>query len=161
MPLGWHAAIKQQLFKSTSSFAYLPFPPKAIAKLKQHLERHPQLQTVPDEQSMIRLLGGGGASQDEGLYQIATPHQQSLFILQYDGYWSDPIDAQAVQEWTNNAKILLSPYTTGAYSNYVDDEIPISERNVEYYGNLASRLREVKHRVDPTNLFSFPHSLTP
>jgi hypothetical protein len=64
-----------------------------------------------------------------------------------------------VQEWTNAARKLFSLYTVGAYSNYVDDQIPAVERDTAYFGDLALRLRFVKKRVDPNNLFSFPHSL--
>jgi FAD/FMN-containing dehydrogenase len=158
-PLGWHDAVKQQQFKSTSSFADLPFPSHAIVALKKHLENHPPLQTVPQEQSMIRLLGSGGAIRDHGPHPVAAPHRQALFIVQYNGYWHNVEDAEAVQEWTNAARKLFSLYTVGAYSNYVDDQIPAVERDTAYFGDLAPRLRFVKKRVDPNNLFSFPHSL--
>ena len=51
----------------------------------------------------------------------------------------------------------LTPYTSGAYVNYIDADIV--DFATEYYGGNLSRLSHVKHAWDPTDFFSFPQAI--
>ena len=158
-PRGWHNLIKQQLFKSTSAFADSPLPPEALSLLRHSLESHPVLHAAPSQIGMVQLLAGGGKVAEPPEHPTATDHRKSLFILQYNGYWTAPEDRRPVQCWTTGIRTSLLPWTSGAYINYVDDEIPEPDRQATYFGADAPRLLQLKAAYDPKRVFSYPHGL--
>ncbi|KAG0140347.1 hypothetical protein CROQUDRAFT_665307 [Cronartium quercuum f. sp. fusiforme G11] len=48
----------------------------------------------------------------------------------------------------------------GAYSNYVDDRLSADQWKSLYYNTHYQRLTQVKSTYDPTNVFSYPQSIT-
>jgi hypothetical protein len=61
--------------------------------------------------------------------------------------------ADANKAWVRNAWTALKPFSTGGnYVNFQTDDEPDDRTAESYRGNL-DRLREVKARYDPTNLF--------
>ncbi len=53
----------------------------------------------------------------------------------------------------------MSPYTLGDYVNWPDIDIKDWQRT--YYGTNFSKLRTVKTKYDPCNVFKFPQSIPP
>ena len=51
----------------------------------------------------------------------------------------------------------MAPYTTGAYVNYVDADLPDWEH--AYYGLNLPRLEQVKKRYDPDDVFNGPQTI--
>jgi len=158
-PLGWHNLVNSQLFKSTSAFVTTPLSMDALSLLREKIEAHPRLAAPAIERSMVQLLCGGGKVHEEPEYPTATSNRCAQFILQYNGYWSADEDREAVRGWVNEMRSSLLPWTSGAYINYVDDEIPEANRAEVYFGDDTPRLRTLKDRYDPDRVFSFPHGL--
>ncbi|KAG8844219.1 hypothetical protein FS842_001786 [Serendipita sp. 407] len=46
-------------------------------------------------------------------------------------------------------------------ANYVDVEMSRQEAHRMYYGNKVPRLREIKRKYDPKNVFRYKHSILP
>ena len=147
----------QQIYKSTSAAAISPLPDAAIALLRGFLEAPPPLAATPVQVSMVQLLPGGGAPSRVAPDATAVYLRSARFFLQYDGYWVAPQDAAATMSWVSRMRAAMQPYTQGAYVNYVDSDIADPLR--AYYGPNLERLRDIKRRYDPHNLFNFPQSI--
>jgi len=149
----------QQIFKSTSALANAPFPPEAIRTLRTALENVPPLSAPPSQASMVQLLSGGGAPSRVPTDATAVFHRNAKFVVQYDGYWTAPQDAQPTTDWVVNLRTALLPYASGAYVNYSDATLADPLR--DYFGDNLERLMEVKRRYDPDNVFRHPQSVPP
>jgi hypothetical protein len=65
----------------------------------------------------------------------------------------DSSAADANREWVRNAWSALKRFSTGGnYVNFQTDDEP-EERTAQSYRDNLGRLREVKERYDPMNLF--------
>ncbi|HLK60453.1 MAG TPA: FAD-binding oxidoreductase [Chthonomonadaceae bacterium] len=146
-----------EIFKSTSSFAFSLFDDTAIGLLKSNLEALPALSAPPTEPSMIQLLGAGGAPGSVADDATAIWYRKAKFIVQYNAYWTAPEDGAKNIAWITGFRRTMLPYTQGAYVNYVDDTLDDPLR--AYYGPHLERLVEVKLRYDPENFFQFPQSI--
>jgi len=147
----------QQIFKSTSAFAYESFGAEPLRILRDAMENSPQTPGSPNQPNMIQLLGGGGVPARIARDATALYHRQARFILQYDAYWTAPQDEAANVQWVRDIRTALLPYTEGAYVNYHDADLTDYLR--AYYGTNLERLVEVKRRYDPDNVFRFPQSI--
>jgi FAD/FMN-containing dehydrogenase len=147
----------EQLFKSSASVAFKPFPPEAITKLKQWLDECPVPSATPSQPSMVQLLAGGGAIARVPLDSTAVYQRDAHFIVQYDGYWTAHQDMQATFDWVVNMRKDLLPYAYGGYVNYHDATLVNPMK--DYYGVHATRLKKVKKKYDPKNFFNYPQSI--
>jgi FAD/FMN-containing dehydrogenase len=138
-------------FKNASSLAYEPLPAEAIATLVEHLRAAP----FPSDLVGFFPLGGAIASIDPAA--TAFVHRRALFDLQYQAYWWDDAAAPASIAWVRDLRAAMAPYTTGAYVNYIDADLPDWEN--AYYGTNLARLERVKTDYDPDDLFNGPQSI--
>jgi FAD/FMN-containing dehydrogenase len=149
-----------QLFKSCSAVAPDPIPAEGIAVMKQWLESVPPLSATPSQPSMIQLLGGGGKGCEPATDATAVYWRKAHSVVQYDGYWTAPQDAQPTIDWVVNMRKAMLPYAHGAYVNYHDNMLG-DDWAQQYYGGNLDRLRTIKKKYDPTNFFSFEQSIPP
>jgi FAD/FMN-containing dehydrogenase len=149
-----------QLFKSTSAVALEHIPDAGIAIMKQYLESYPPLSATPSQPSMIQLLGGGGKGSEVGVNDTAVYWRKAKCVVQYDGYWTAPQDAQPTIDWVIAMRKAMLPYAHGAYVNYQDNTIGDDWLD-QYYGTNVDKLRQVKKKYDPTNFFNFEQSIPP
>jgi hypothetical protein len=59
--------------------------------------------------------------------------------------------------WLGAFKAALEPYDAGRYFNYVEESFDITQI---FPPDVVDRLREVKQRYDPENLFQSNHPVT-
>ena len=67
--------------------------------------------------------------------------------------------AASARGWVDGSRAALSPLRSSgaAYVNYIDPHLANWQQ--AYYGSNLARLRQVKRKYDPTNLFHFPQSI--
>jgi hypothetical protein len=100
-------------------------------------------------------LGGAVAAIDPAT--TAFPHRRAHFDLQFQTYWWDDAAAEASLAWVRDVRTAMVPYTTGAYVNYIDADLPDWES--AYYGTNLARLERVKKDYDPDDVFNGPQSI--
>jgi FAD/FMN-containing dehydrogenase len=105
----------------------------------------------------IELRHGGGAlsraSQDAG----ALASLPGSFLAFGVGFVPVPEAMAPTRAWLGAFKAALEPYDAGRYFNFVEETFDITQI---FTPEVLSRLREVKQRYDPENLFKSNHPVT-
>jgi FAD/FMN-containing dehydrogenase len=108
----------------------------------------------PSPQTLIALRHLGGAISQIPEDATAYGHRLAAYNLSLDATWDDPVDDQRMIGWTRQAWQDMRDRTGGGiYLNFAG----LGEENDELaragYGGNYERLRDVKAKYDPTNLF--------
>ena len=75
--------------------------------------------------------------------------------------WMNPGDDDRCITWARDTyRAMAATRDSAAYVNYLDSDEP-AERIVAAYGSNLPRLRELKRRYDPDNVFRINHNITP
>jgi FAD/FMN-containing dehydrogenase len=138
-------------FKNASSLAHDPLPSEAIATLVGHLR------AAPFASNLVGFFPLRGAIARVDPAATAFPHRRALFDLQYQAYWWDDAAQPASLSWVSDLRAAMAPYTSGAYVNYIDTDLPNWES--AYYGTNLPRLQRVKTNYDPDDVFNGPQSI--
>jgi FAD/FMN-containing dehydrogenase len=76
--------------------------------------------------------------------------------------WPDPADSNENIAWARNLIKAMEPYKTGGvYMNYFGQDDSGEERVRQAMGANYDRLREIKRRYDPTNMFRYNQNIVP
>ena len=129
--------------------------PAALTGALDHLGR------LPSPHSAIIFFPIGGALNDLSEDHRAAGHRTAEYVLNITGSWERAEDDEANIRWTRNTWEDLRRFSTGGtYINFLTaDETP--ERTRAAYGESFERLREVKRRWDPQNLFRVNKNIAP
>jgi FAD/FMN-containing dehydrogenase len=117
--------------------------------------------TVPSPMTAILFEHFHGAVTRVGATETAVPHRDEGWNLLIPSVWTDPADNAANIAWTRDTFSALRPYfADGRWLNYLgDDQADDAIRAA--YGPNYDRLREVKRRYDPDNVFHLNHNIAP
>ncbi|MEU6217676.1 FAD-binding oxidoreductase [Streptomyces sp. NPDC047022] len=112
--------------------------------------------------SPLSLVGGGlmgGVMAQLPPEATAFPHREG-YLVSVLSQWEDESEDQQNIEWTQNVYERVLPYTTGGvYVNHLGDDGP--QRVADAYGVNYPRLRTLKAKYDPENLFRVNHNILP
>ena len=91
----------------------------------------------------------------------AVGNRDAAFACVVQAMWApDSPAAESNIAWVRNAWTALKRFSTGGnYVNFQTDDDP-QERTAESYRDNFRRLREVKAKYDPTNLFRVNRNIT-
>lgn len=99
--------------------------------------------------------------------ETAYAHRDKLLLVQLYHYTDTlvaPYPPQAVallKGWVETTTAPLGEGEWGMYANYPDSELDRDMAGLLYYGQNLPRLKQLKKRFDPTEVFSSPQSITP
>jgi FAD/FMN-containing dehydrogenase len=117
--------------------------------------------TVPSPMSAILLEHFHGAVTRVGKTETAVPHRDEGWNLVIPSVWTNPADTEANIVWSRETYTAMRPHLgVGRWLNYLgDDQAEDAIRAA--YGPNYERLREVKRRYDPDNVFHLNHNIAP
>lgn len=117
-----------------------------------------QAQGFRGEHTIIGIEPLGGAQGRVAADATAFACRNVPYSLGIWTGWQDPADDEANVAWTRSFFDAVSGYGVGAYVNYLGEDE--SDRLDEVYGPNYERLRAVKEKWDPDNLFRQNHNIT-
>jgi len=117
--------------------------------------------SFPNANTYISFHSFGGAIGDIRPRETAFPYRDSMLLLQFQAWWSDPADDSTDQyiNWVREVRTALASQglTDGGFFNFQDASIaPETDRYAlmkYYYGINLDRLIDLKIQLDPTNVF--------
>jgi FAD/FMN-containing dehydrogenase len=120
-----------------------------------------QLAATPSPMNAILFEHFHGAVTRIGVTDTAVPHRQPGWNVLIPTEWMDPAETDANIAWTRETFAALRPhFASRRWLNYLgDDQADDAIRDA--YGPNYDRLREVKRRYDPDNVFRLNHNIAP
>lgn len=151
-----------------SEISTKPWPRRANEVMLEEIERWQRDPVLQPDGVNFNLQAGkviieplSGAVHDVPANATAFPHREGWLIYQFQSRVAPgaPEDVvSAGQEWVNGLYARLAPWRTGAeYSNYGNRQL--KDWGQAYFGANLPRLRAVKAKYDPGNLFRFQQSI--
>lgn len=147
-------------WKFTSQFVYDPFPAEAIELVGGFMAKAP----TPECNYFVNAFGGAvRGSEPQG--GSAFAHRDALFYAEPGAAWgvrggmpatADPLTGSCL-DWIAGFTEALAPYAGGGYVNVPNAGAADWEH--AYWGSNVERLRRVKARYDPGNVFRFEQSI--
>ena len=93
---------------------------------------------------------------------MAFNHRGARFNVSALGIWEDPVQDAAQIEWARRFAGALTPGSAGAsYVNYMNADEPSERVRLAYGDAKFDRLRQIKKRHDPDNIFRFNQNILP
>jgi FAD/FMN-containing dehydrogenase len=125
--------------------------------IQLHMEHGPRVPTV---NATVHFYPINGAVHDVAPDATAFGHRDASFAIVIAGMWPDPADNEANTKWVKDYDAAIAPHSLGGgYVNFAsaDDQSKVAAN----YGANYERLREVKRRYDPSNLFHLNQNIQP
>jgi FAD/FMN-containing dehydrogenase len=138
-------------WKFYSQFVKRPFPDEAIDLIVRYMTN------TPSPPSNFFCSSFGGAVRHAPSGGSAFPHRDALFYCEPGAAWDDPALTSKALGWAADFWRALRPFGDGAYVNVPNAAASDWER--DYYGANRERLRQVKAKYDPENVFHFEQSV--
>ncbi|QXE02424.1 FAD-binding oxidoreductase [Terribacillus sp. DMT04] len=139
--------------KFSSSYGFQPFPDEAIKAMRYFLEN------ATGTDSNFFFLNWGGAVSSVPPEATAFFWRDPAFYFEWSATWKKSSDAQRNIAVVERTRQMLAPFSKGSYVNVPD--FNISNFGSAYYGANFDRLRQVKTKYDPNNVFNYPQSIPP
>jgi FAD/FMN-containing dehydrogenase len=149
-------------WKFFSQFITDPFPAEAISLIGSFMTKAPS-----PESNYFTNAFGGAVKGSEPSGGSAFAHRGALFYAEPGAGWgtrggvpaqADPITAKS-QAWIAELSQALRPYVSGAYVNVPN--VGMADWQRAYWGANVDRLRTIKGKYDPDNVFQFEQSIPP
>jgi FAD/FMN-containing dehydrogenase len=111
-------------------------------------------ENCPSPMSQIIIENFHGAATRVGITETSCTLRTSGFNVVLLSQWSDPGDTNKCTAWCRDTYKALTPFLGRTrYMNYTDDRDEASNIVETIYGPNFARLRELKTKYDPENVF--------
>ena len=149
----------QSPFVAKSSYVGGPLPQQAVSGIVSALSSLPA--DLQGAGGGVVFDGYGGAINEVGAGQTAFVHRGAVacaqYLLTYPTASPDPSATSAASVWLENMHQMFSSVTQGSYQNYIDPTLANWQQ--AYYGANLPRLRSLKQKYDPEDVFHFAQSI--
>nr|QBK93272.1 MAG: uncharacterized protein LCPAC403_04060 [Pithovirus LCPAC403] len=105
----------------------------------------------------VWMLNFGGAVRDLSPTDTAFFWRSPKFYMEFEAVWEKDSLTIPSLEWVEEFAEAISPFSVGSYVNVPDGAI--KDFGKEYYGSNFDRLKRVKRKYDPSNVFRYPQSI--
>jgi FAD/FMN-containing dehydrogenase len=114
---------------------------------------------LPSGQCEIFVGHLGAAANRVPVDATAYPHRDAEFVMNVHARWDHAPDDTPCVSWARNVFDRAGRHATGGvYVNFVTDD---EQRVQAAYGGNYERLREIKRRYDPDNMFCVNQNIAP
>ncbi|TVX89762.1 FAD-binding oxidoreductase [Paenibacillus agilis] len=141
-------------FKITGAYGFKPLPREGVRIIRDFLSKAPNKHASVWSQS---LGGAGSAVSRVAPTATAYPHRKAETIYELSARWRNDGEQQRNIQWVERFRKALRPFVTGDYVNFPD--LQIKNWPKAYYGGNFARLKRVKRKYDPHNVFRFAQSI--
>ncbi|WP_312523104.1 FAD-binding oxidoreductase [Anaerospora sp.] len=142
-----------QSTKFSSAWAYDLLPCEAVKIMRRFLE------ASTGTEAGFFFLNWGGAAARISPEETAFFWRGPKYYLEWNSSWSEDSDARRNIAMVERTREQLEPFVEGSYVNVPDEYIEDFGR--AYYGANFARLRRIKEKYDPENVFNHPQSIPP
>ena len=116
---------------------------------------------VPSPYTLVLFQQKAGAMSRGRPDQTAFGHRSDRFMFAAISGWDNPSQAEANIAWTRRLAAELEPYSSGGeYVNELGPDDPPAHIRASF-GTNFDRLRELKTKYDPSNLFRHTQNIAP
>jgi FAD/FMN-containing dehydrogenase len=121
------------------------------------------LETTPPGDSFLLLEAITGRARHEPDGGAAFGQRGARWNASALGVWEEPAGDEANIAWVRRTAdgLKASSYSGAGYGNYAQADEPLERVRAAYGGDRWDRLRAVKRRYDPDNVFRFNHNIPP
>ena len=118
------------------------------------------VRSLPSPECEVFIAHVGGAMARVPANATAWPNRDAHFIMNAHTRWRDKGQDAACIAWARQLFDATAPYASGSvYISFMPDDE--TDRIHKAYGPNYQRLREIKRRYDPNNLFRVNQNITP
>lgn len=140
-------------YKSGGRFVFRDFNDSEIENLINITSKRPE----GSEYVAISFYGLGGAILDKKKESASFNYRDANFILGFQSVWEENLHAPINREWLQNKFQYIKSITKGSFINFPISNLDNYEE--EYYGENINKLRKIKTKYDPENIFTFPQGI--
>ncbi|PFN23220.1 FAD-binding oxidoreductase [Bacillus cereus] len=142
-----------QSVKFSSAWALDLWSEEPISIMRKFLEE------ATGTEANFFFINWGGAISKVPSSKTAFFWRSPLFYTEWTASWTNKSEEASNLASVERVRQLIRPYVTGSYVNVPDQNIEGFGK--AYYGLNFEKLRKVKAKYDPENLFRFPQSIPP
>ncbi|MFO7798438.1 MAG: BBE domain-containing protein, partial [Rhodohalobacter sp.] len=126
----------------------------------ESVDIHKKFGSVPTMHSTMHLYPVNGAAHRPSNGDTAWDKRDATWSMVIAGVDPEPKNAETITKWAKEYWEALHPYTMkGAYINFMMEEG--DDRIKATYGENYGKLRKVKSKYDPDNLFHINQNIKP
>jgi FAD/FMN-containing dehydrogenase len=118
-------------------------------------------ETAPSPFTAVIALNGGGAIARVGENDTAVSGRTSPFNFHLNGMWEDPAARDENVGWVKGVSKALAPHIAQGISLNFATEVGADALQESFGAKKVERLRALKDRYDPTNLFRMNQNIAP
>jgi FAD/FMN-containing dehydrogenase len=122
----------------------------------------PRAQNRASNRTFVVLFRMGGAINEVGSEDTAYPEREAEWMVSIDGNWEDPAEDETVISWVRDTWSQVHERGTGSvYLNFTGIADEGVDVGVDSGHSNLDRLREIKKKYDPDNLFRLNNNISP